>query len=156
MSVPIENGRNQKGLIKDVRIGNNENWQMTHWRTLTACYNNSPYFEYYRDWLQMFFTEKWNFLFEMNLHILSWLKQVLKFPAEIIIIENISDLSETQLIDKRYEWVPKNFQQNTLVVTYPQVFQERIGFRPNLSILDLLFNIGPETTDFLRRLSLPD
>jgi len=88
LSIPLINGRNQKVCFKEVRIANNEKWQLTHWRTITACYNKSPFFEYYKESLQKFFVQRWEFLFDWNLSVLEWLHAVLKFPGELIVLEN--------------------------------------------------------------------
>jgi len=117
-----------------------------HWRTITSCYNRSPYFEYYRDELEKFFKNRWEFLFDWNLATLDWLKQVLKFPGELKIMTQLSDAS---IEDARNKWSPKNFQQAELGFQYTQVFEEKIGFQNNLSILDLLFNTGPEARNLL-------
>src|SRR5438128_369055 len=80
LSVPLIKGRDQKIPFKDVRICYGEKWQLRHWRTITSCYNKSPYFEYYRDELEKLFKNRWEFLFDWNFEALMWLKQVLKFP----------------------------------------------------------------------------
>ena len=146
LSVPLVLGRNQKLSFKDVRISYQQNWQLIHWRTLTSCYNKSPFFEYYKDELETFFTEQWEFLFDWNLAILNWLKKVLNFPAEIIVSEQMPKDAE----DLRDKWLPKNFQNDSFEIVYPQVFENRIGFQKNLSILDLLFNIDMHAANILK------
>ena len=142
LSVPLLNGRNQRVPFNEVKIANNERWQLTHWRTITSCYSRSPYFEYYRDALEKFFTNRWEFLFDWNLAVLEWLKEILKFPAEIIVADKFPGGQ-----DLRDRWLPKNFQKDPLVFRYPQIFEDRTGFQNNLSILDMLFNIGPQAAD---------
>jgi WbqC-like protein family len=146
LSVPLINGRDQKIPFKDVRICYGEKWQLRHWLTITSCYNRSPYFEYYRDELEKFFKNRWEFLFDWNFATLNWLRQVLKFPAELIITAQLVDGS---IEDARNKWLPKNFQQVDLGFQYAQVFEEKIGFQNNLSILDLLFNLGPKARNLL-------
>ena len=146
LSTPLVLGRNQKIPFKDVRISYQQNWQLRHWRTLTSCYNKSPFFEYYKDGLEIFFMGKWQFLFDWNMAILGWLKKVLIFPAEIIVAEEPPEDAE----DLREKWLPKNFQNDTFEIVYPQVFENKIGFQKNLSILDLLFNMGPHAADILK------
>jgi hypothetical protein len=77
---------------------------------------------------------------------LDWLKGVLKFSAELKIITKLSNVS---IEDARDKWLPKNFQQAGMGFQYTQVFEEKIGFQNNLSILDLLFNTGPEAKNLL-------
>ena len=143
LSVPLANGRNQRVPFREVKIANSERWQLTHWRTITSCYNRSPYFEYYRDGLEKFFINRWEFLFDWNLSVLEWLKEILKFPAELIVSDKFPGGAE----DLRDKWLPKNFQKDTVVIKYPQMFEDRTGFQNNLSILDMLFNVGPKAAD---------
>jgi hypothetical protein len=150
LSVPLIKGRNQKTSFREVRICNDEKWQMNHWRTLTSCYNKSPYFEFYKESVEKFFARQHEFLFDLNLTILHWLKEVLKFPAELKIAGEVSgDFSKGEVIDLTTRWLPKNFQKEPSGIIYPQVFEDRIGFQSNLSILDMLFNIGPQAGSLL-------
>src|SRR5205085_8316027 len=91
LSVPLVYGRNQKIPFKDVRVCYREKWQLIHWRTITSCYNRSPYFEYYRDELEKFFVNRWEFLFDWNLATLDWLREVLKFPTELVVTIQLPD-----------------------------------------------------------------
>lgn len=157
LSVPLENGRDQKCLFKDVRISYRDAWQTQHWRTLTSCYNKSAFFEFYRDGVEQFFLKKEAFLFDLDLKIFTWLKGVLKFPAEINVVDGAAGAPvKTKAADLRDRWLPKNFQgdfsgnEKSPPLEYFQVFKNRIGFQPNLSILDLLFNEGPNAADLLR------
>lgn len=163
LSIPVENGRNQKAPFRDVRISYREDWQTHHWRTLTSCYNKSAFFEFYRDGVEKFFLEREVFLFDLNIKILFWLNGALKMDCKIDIVENPPQAEETAFIDLRDRWLPKNFQaddrQNDGKILLPalkyfQVFENRIGFQPNLSILDLLFNEGPNAAALLKD-SLP-
>ena len=79
-----------KKFLKDVRICYREKWQVRYWRTITSCYNRSPYFEYYRNEFEKFFKNNWEFLFDWNLAALNWLKEVLIFPGEIIVTTAIT------------------------------------------------------------------
>ena len=153
LSIPIVGGRVQQIAYKDITICNLENWQLNHWRTITSCYNRSPYFEYYRDSLEQFFLKRSNFLFEHNLSILYWIKNVLGFDADFQVADKIPEvlIKEEEIEDFRNKWLPKNFQSEETGIIYPQVFEDRIGFQPNLSILDLLFNTGPEALNILKQ-----
>jgi len=150
LSVPVENGRDQKRVYKDVRISYSTDWQKQHWRTLTSCYSKSAFFEFYGPGVEKFFLKKEIFLFDLNLGILDWLKTVLRFKAEIMVMDDELFLKEeTSIVDLRDRWLPKNFQQpaeDGFDKKYFQVFESRIGFQPNLSILDLLFNEGPNAS----------
>jgi len=149
LSVPIENGRNQKCLIKEVKIANRDRWQQQHWRTLVSCYGNAPFFEFYRDWIELFYKKEFVWLFDMNLESLFWLKKVLAIKAEISLSENYSKEYTDTVSDSRNCHLPNNFQQKELPFRYVQVFEDKIGFQANLSILDLLFCEGPRAKQLL-------
>lgn len=150
LSVPVEKGRNQRTAFKEVKISYRENWQQNHWRTITSCYNRSPYFEYYQFQLEPFFNNRYEYLFEFNLAVLSWLKGILKMESQIRVINN-GDENEIEAVNFTDRWLPKNFQDDESPITYPQVFIDKIGFKPNLSILDMIFNLGPSSATYLQQ-----
>jgi len=151
LSVPVQDGRNKKTVFKDVRICYDENWQINHWRTIVSCYNRSPFFEFYRDSLEPFFVNRRPFLFDYNLDILLWLQSVLHFKGKIEVVESLPPQFATEeLEDVRNKCLPGSYQ-NEPSIYYPQVFEDRIGFKPNLSILDLLFNTGPDAGNILMK-----
>ena len=157
LTIPIVNGPSAKGPIKEQRLSFDYNWQQMHWRSLVAAYNNSPFFEYYADDLAPFFeTKKWQFLIDFNEEILGAIVKILQIKTTIRITETyISKENVTSdLLDFRTLIHPKNSKLNSdecfMPVPYHQVFNEKWGFVPNLSILDLLFNEGPATTTLLK------
>ena len=149
LSVPLEKGRDQKQLIKDIRISYSLPWQQQHWRTIESCYNRSPFYEYYRDWLETFFTRKPVFLLDLNREILEWLVKVLKPSGRVSETQDFILEYPAGVTDLRSRWLPKNFQDEGSAIRYLQVFEDRIGFQPNLSILDLLFCTGPQAHSLL-------
>jgi len=153
LSVPVQSGRDQKSVFKDVRISYTDGWQKQQWVTLISCYNKSAFFEFYRDGLEKFFQKKEVFLFDLDLAVLHWLQKVLGFKAEIKVWESGPEIEElAQMTDLRDRWLPKNFQRPELqnfTSRYFQVFENRLGFQPNLSVLDLLFNEGPNAATLL-------
>lgn len=152
LTVPIEKGRDQKGLYKDIRINNRENWQQQHWRTLFSCYGKSPFFEYYRFWLEDFFTkQKFEFLFDMNLEAMKWVLKILKSDSLLQLTDVYRQNTDLSFVDYRNKWKPKNFQQGKSNVEYFQLFSEKMGFQSNLSILDLLFCEGPNSIHILKQ-----
>ncbi|HAQ19276.1 MAG TPA: hypothetical protein DCR40_08605 [Prolixibacteraceae bacterium] len=144
--VPVEKGRGPKIIIKDLRIAYDEEWQRNHWRTIFSAYNSSPFFEYYADDLKPFFLKKHEFLFDFNQQITETLLEILEIQKEIKLTEEFEKVPETCL-NFREQISPKmhliSDDQHFFPKAYTQVFSEKFGFVPDLSILDLLFNEGP-------------
>lgn len=149
LSVPLVNGRNRQQLMKDVRVSHWANWQTQHWRTIESCYSRSPFFEFYRDGVLGLLQKKEVYLLDRNLAILEWLKKVLKFQGQISRTDSYEKNVGIDMADRRNYYLPKNRVYQPVTFTYTQVFQDRIGFQPNLSILDLLFCSGPNAIQLL-------
>ncbi len=140
LSIPIIGGRDQKSPIKEIKIDYQNSWNKQHYKTLSSNYKRSPYFEYYELGLEQLFNSQSIFLVDFLLLTNEWVKKQLK--ANWVVTElntPASLLKEQRSFDN---WVPKNYDQISNPVNYQQVFQEKIGFLPNLSILDLLFCCG--------------
>lgn len=150
LSVPLEKGRGQRELMKDVKISYADNWPVQHWRTIESCYSRAPFFEFYRDGVWQLLRQQETYLLDLNMATLSWLKKVLKMPGGISLTHSYEKIYPEGVTDKRNTLLPKNYQQADDCPRYTQVFEDRIGFQPNLSILDLLFCCGPETSHLLQ------
>jgi WbqC-like protein family len=149
LSVPLLHGRNQHLPMKEVMICDTENWQARHLKSISSAYNRSPFFEYYQDEIAGLYQQSFSRLVEWNMHCLQWLKKKLEWPAEILNTDSGVPFRSEGVDDRRNLVLPKNYD-NWNPVKYRQVFEERTGFFPNLSILDLLFNTGPESRELLR------
>ncbi len=153
LSVPVEKVHGEKMPIRDVRIDYSMPWQRVHRRALVTAYNSSPFFMYYADEILPFFDRRETFLFDFNLKITQQLCQVLGLRTKILTTERY-EFFENNPLDFRLAISPKAGQQkadkNFCPQEYFQVFSHRFGFTPNLSILDLLFNEGPEVLSVLR------
>ncbi|MFI5124091.1 MAG: WbqC family protein [Chitinophagales bacterium] len=150
LSVPLRHGRNQHVPVNEVRIDGSESWQDQHWKSIQSAYNRSPFFEYYRDELEKHFQLKTELLMDWNLECLKWVGEKLRWPAEIRLTEDpVTGPGTEKWEDLRDQVLPKNYM-NYSPVKYRQVFEERTGFLPNLSILDLLFNTGKLAGDLLK------
>jgi hypothetical protein len=153
LSVPLRYGRNQQLQVKEVLISNTENWQARHFKSIQSTYNRSPFFEYYRDELFGIYQTPFSRLADWNLYCLNWVKGKLEWNAEIRFGETEIPRKADEPDDLRNRVVPKNYSQLN-PVKYRQVFEERTGFFPNLSILDLLFNTGNRAGELLRNSNL--
>ena len=149
LSVPLAKGRGQKELTKDVRISYSEKWQEQHWRSIRSCYGNSPFFEFYEEGVKQLFNIQPVFLFDYNLQIFDWVKARLKYSGKLSVSENYLAHTIPSTVDARNSMLPKSYDQQDLNVVYHQVFEDKIGFKPNLSILDLLFCNGPSSKAIL-------
>lgn len=144
LTVPLLGGREQKTLMKDVRVDNKEDWQARHWKTITSCYNKSPWFDFYRDELDLLFKTETDFLVDWNLKCFEWIcdKMSIKTPWSLS-GSYIKNYDQNDVLDWRSELAPSTINQKYPdVKRYPQVFEDRLGFIPNMSILDYLFCNG--------------
>ena len=145
--VPVSKGAKNHTFIKDVKISYEFNWQRLHWLSLEASYRSSAYFEYYEDDFSVFYQKKWNFLFDYNEELLHLTLKLLK-QAISLKYTNYFEKDYNDLQDYRNSIHPKR----TDIINpkpYFQVFEERNGFLPNLSFIDLLFNQGPQSIQYL-------
>lgn len=140
--IPLVKGSKVHTPTKDVRISYDFKWQRLHWLSLQNCYRSAAYFEFYEDELAPFYEKKFEYLFDFNLELLTWLFKKLKVAAS---------WDFNQFYEK--EWLAeldyrKQFDKKSIHLieakNYFQVFSDRNDFIPNLSISDLLFNQGPQ------------
>ena len=147
LTVPVMKGSKNHTKIKDVKISYDFKWQRLHWMGLQACYRRSAYFEYYEDDLAPFYEDKHEFLFDYNEQYLQLLLKLLKIKAAITYTETY-EAAYPALIDLREVISPKR-EPVFVQKPYFQVFEENHGFIKNLSIVDLLFNQGPQALNYL-------
>jgi len=155
LTVPVERGnatsqvRHQRTmLIKDIRISNHGNWRHLHWNALQSAYGESPFFEYYQDDVRPFFEKRWDFLLDFNEQIRQTLCELIDIQPRVAFTEDYQPLADN---DYREAIRPKHTAPDPDFVPRPyyQVYQQKHGFLENLSILDLLFNMGPESIFYL-------
>ncbi len=145
LSVPLQNGRNQNIPIADVRIANDQKWQVQHWRTLVSVYNRSPYFFHYEPSLRPLYEQEFVSLVNFNRASVQWVKQQIGLTYEETL---------TSDYQKDYPGFTDLREGKNIPVSqrkYYQVFEDRVGFIPALSILDLLFSEGPHTAAWLKQ-----
>ncbi|MGN0233799.1 MAG: WbqC family protein [Bacteroidaceae bacterium] len=130
LSIPVVKPQ-ERAQTKDIRISEHGNWRHQHWQALASSYGQSPFFEYYADDLAPFYEKKWEFLADFNQELMLLMCNLLDIPACIRCTE-------------AFHGDPFSRQFPVLKKPYWQVFGHRNGFRQGLSIVDLLFNMGPE------------
>ena len=134
-----------KSLMRDIRISDHGNWRHQHWVALESSYRQSPFFEYYADDFAPFYEKKWEFLADFNEELMALTASLLDIQKPISRTmayegQEVYEPNKPYDPNKPYEahgshWAPR---------PYYQVFASRHGFLPDLSIVDLLFNLGPE------------
>jgi hypothetical protein len=149
--VPLD-GRKDKTLTKDIRISYDRDWQTLHWRSLEAAYRSSPYFEFYEDDFAPFYEERYASLVEFNTRIQEKVMELLKIQKDIH-CTGAYEARPAGLTDLRH-LVSKEEVRGKQFPRYMQVFENKHGFLSNLSIADLLFNLGPRAPDYLRELHM--
>jgi hypothetical protein len=147
LTVPVIKGSKKHTNVKDVKISYDFEWQRLHWLSLQACYRSSAYFEYYEDELILFYEKKFDYLFDYNEQLLQFVLKAMKIKVELKHTESY-EAEYKGLVDYRNAISPK---QETAIdqKVYFQVFEDRKGFIKNLSIVDLLFNQGPYSVNYL-------
>ena len=167
LTVPIERYDGTKCAMRDIRISDHGNWRHLHWNALVSAYGETPFFEFYADDLRPFFEKRHTFLFDLNLDIMHTMCQLLDVRPQVTLSEQyivlpseddaavsaaiLTDKSLTDFVDFREAIRPKHPLPDADFnpTPYYQVRAQRHGFLPNLSILDLLFNEGPEGIFYL-------
>ena len=145
--IPVIKGSKYHTKIKDVRISYDFKWQRLHWMSLQTAYRNSAYFEYYEDEIASFYHKQTKYLFDYNLELLQWLSKQLKQPADFRFTEEyIKELPATVDYRDAVRFKTDNIQT---LKPYFQVFDDRNGFLPNMSFVDLLFSQGPQAKLYL-------
>lgn len=154
LSIPISHVGQGKGkqLNKNVKIDNTYPWQRQHWRTLETAYRTSPFFEFYEDDIKPLYDTEFEYLMDFNLKTIETICDCLQLDMPIAKTTVFNLIPETE-VDYRQLVSVKNII-NLSQTDYVQVFSDRHGFIPNLSILDLLFNLGPNTTTYLKETKL--
>lgn len=142
LNIPIEKSTTGNRNIKNIRIADHTNWQQQHWRSITSAYNTSPFFEFYEDEFRCFYKKKWQFLWDYNLDILMFLLNLLNIEKKINFTSSFM-LNVSDVWDAREAIHPKR-KSTVSMPTYYQVFNQKHGFLEDLSIIDLIFNMGNE------------
>ena len=147
LTIPIVHRKDlDHQLDKNLLIHQETSWQKNHWRSLEASYRSSPFFEFYELDLYPFFHTRQENLMELNIQLILEILSLLEVDIDITKEEEISSEFRALILAKE-----KTNKSNPV---YSQVFANKHGYLDNLSILDLLFNLGPESVDYLMKLEV--
>jgi len=147
LNIPIihtKNGNRQK--TKDVKVENSFPWQSHHWKSIKTAYRTSPFFEFYEDELNPLFAKEVSCLMTHNLEIIELLFDLIGIDTEVSKTEEY----KKNPLEKDFRYLANaKTEKNFTFEKYTQVLEAHHGFLPNLSVLDLLFNEGPNTLNYL-------
>jgi hypothetical protein len=149
LNIPVKDknkGTTQRKKTKDLLVDNDANWQDQHLKSLQTAYRTSPFYEFYEDDLLSIFKKKYTFLQDVNIDTFLFLTDALQISQQFSKTEEY--VVETTENDFRTLSDVKNLPKK-LVDNYIQMFDDKHGFIPNLSILDLLFMEGPNAISYL-------
>lgn len=142
-----------KQLMQDIRISEHGNWRHLHWNAMVSAYRKSPFFDYYADDFAHFYEERDGFLIDFNLRLHNVICELLGLEREVLFSsKEAMERDKNEIEDIRLIAEPKECSNIATFTPEPyyQVFASRHGFIPNISIVDLLFNMGPEALLTLR------
>lgn len=147
LTVPIKHSL-IKFTLNDSYIDNSTNWQQIHWKSIKIAYSSSPYFEFYKDSLEVFFSKKYTKLLDLNMN-------TIEMVSEWLEVDLNNDFSKKYVEDYNTKFDLRNLIEHKnktkkLIPNYTQVFSNKNGFINDLSIIDLIFNEGPNSLRFLK------
>ena len=140
-----------KRELKNIEISYAEDWQKLHWKSIKTAYQSTPYFEYYEDKLKTIFDEKVDILIEFNLKALKTVLNILKAEKDFTLTEEYIKSPET--VNYREKFSAKS-ESEFKMSEYYQSFSNKYGFLKDLSILDLICNIGPESLTYIKNIKI--
>lgn len=150
LTIPVVKYSGKKIKISATEISYQDNWNKQHWQSITSAYNSSPFFEFYKDDFEPLFMEKPQNLLDFNNKLQSVCLDILQLSAKISYTEDFIPMNDTKgYTDMRNSISPKIQMDIPDQQEYHQVFEEKHGFTSNLSIIDLIFNEGPNAASFL-------
>lgn len=150
LSVPLQSGKSKK-VIDSIGISYAEDWRKNHWHSIKTLYKNAPYFEHYQTPLEKIYAEEFSTLFELNNAIHQFIMDSLNVEKKFMFTGVYrQSYDSTKYIDARNHIMPNALHiEGFMHKNYWQIFQDKIGYQPNMSILDLLMCEGPNAIEIL-------
>ena len=152
LTVPLLHNRRERTAVRDLRICNRDRWQALHWKTLLSAYRRSPWFEFYESELSVMYNKKYEYIWDWNWAAFEMVRGWLGKSWAVSLTASYEKTPDgSQVVDARHRIVPPAAEAplSENGRRYPQVFADRNGFIPGLSILDLLFCEGKHAGRFL-------
>lgn len=153
LSIPVKRESSVKTYLRDIKIDYDTPWNKIHWRSLVSSYASSPFFEFLAQEIDPLYQKRFEFLIDLNFQMIEHSLGLLGLEIPVARSEAFTPISSEH--DPRQFIHPKKDQAvadpDFLPMEYHQVFSDRLGFRANLSILDLIFNEGPDALSYLHR-----
>ena len=143
LSIPIVKPDKDKSRMKDIRIAAHANWRHLHWNAILSAYSSTPYFQYFEDDFRPFYERKIEFLHDFNEELRQLICRFIGIESKVSYTETYINEEIEGYIDLREKIHPKK-ESDFKTEPYYQIFASKYGFINNLSILDLLFNMGNE------------
>ncbi len=152
LTVPVIRINGNHTQTCDIAIDNSKSWQLQHWRSIITSYNKTPYFLFYRDHFEPLYYKKHERLIDLNQELLAVLIQAFQIDTFKIYYTSQYDFNP-ECYDFRNSFQPTSKSHEGFTINLPryiQAFEMRHGFLNDLSIIDLLFNLGPDALTYLK------
>ena len=171
LTVPVKN-KGSLLKINEIEINNDIDWNIKHWKTIKTFYANSPFFQEYEQKFENIILNKWTKLCDLNVELIKLIVSILEIDTKLVfsseinadgggvekIINILNSLGADEYLTTHGPGAQRYldeeiFRKNKIKIlfhdfkspVYPQLFGE---FIPNLSICDLLFNVGPSAKEY--------
>lgn len=153
LNIPVKHTKESHQKTKEIIVDNDSDWQKQHFKSLETAYRSSPFFEFFEDDIRPFYEKKHKFLLDLNYESIAIVSKCLRKRVDFeTTTVYLREVETTEIKDYRYLIDGK--KDDSVLNRYMQVFEDKHGFLHNLSILDLLFNEGKFTIDYLREQQL--
>ncbi|WP_369765564.1 WbqC family protein [Flavobacterium sp. WC2429] len=149
LNIPVKHSKLIRHKTKDIQIEPEFDWQKQHFKSLEAAYRSSPFFEFFEDDIRVIFEKKYKYLIDLNFETIAVVSKCLRMKLEFDTTTEYFHEVDTSII-KDFRFLVEGKKDVSSFEKYPQVFDDKYDFINNLSVLDLLFNEGKFTTDYLK------
>lgn len=153
LTIPVSRPSGNRSRTEEIIISYAEPWNVRHWRAIESAYSASPYFLYYRDGIEQLLKKRHERLVELNTSLTEHLIKTIKGQTQLKLSDDYMP-AHSVANDYRNTFSPKRIIPTGCFEEYPQVFEYKYKFQANLSIIDLLFNLGPESRSYLQNIPI--